>query len=750
MSTPQDSQAPVPSGGGNPLADIAPYDRASAGVYPDHTEPASGARTRGLSVTAVLRFRRTFLGVFLVLATLGTLVSWTVVERKYEATATLEVSPTRERILYRLDNDGRDRFFQQYLRNTVGIIQSPTILERVVRRDDIRRTRWYTEPPKPLVGGPPSDVERLSEAVAVSVRQGMFLIDITASARSPREAVTIANAVHDEFLAYVREQSEQDSGVVFQKLSPEEQSLRDSIEDRNRRKAETLRELRATSPEQLVETRGAALDELLTERQALQRDIEVLKWQLERIRGTSPDDEDALTEPAVTAAGQQARYQQDARWSSLRAALDAAQQELKNAETQYGPAHPELERLRNVAQGHEQNLRERERYLDEQSNYHILQPLAGPASDSPQEMDAESIARQVKLKERRLESLSSEIKAAEQKFNDDFDRALRLERESEELQWAKDKYGRIRQRLDEVQLESAFGAVRSVARASPASRPAHWKRPYRFSAVAVFAGLVAGFFVASWRAWRTPEAHEFSRLVGAPILGLLPPAPGPRRQTGMLDSIEHESVRIVRTAILRRLQDLAGHTVLITSAGPGAGKTTLAMLLAKSLALAGKTVLLVDADLRRPRLAELAGIEAQHDILDVLAGRATDAEAIIPSNVRGLSLLPARHAAKPEDLELLSNGSIEACLGHWRERYDVVLLDSCPILPVADARILIRHADGIVLVAREGRCRQVDLSETVACLEECGGTLLGMVFVESHGHQAYRSMYKDYYGRYPH
>jgi capsular exopolysaccharide synthesis family protein len=204
-----------------------------------------------------------------------------------------------------------------------------------------------------------------------------------------------------------------------------------------------------------------------------------------------------------------------------------------------------------------------------------------------------------------------------------------------------------------------------------------------------------------------------------------------------------EHVRIVRTGLLNRLAGLQRATVLITSAGPSAGKTTVALMLSRSLAQTGRRVLLVDVDLYRPSVASRLGVRPPSGLEDVLEGRLSDQEAVMSGDIPNLDLLPIATPGRVKSNELLANGVFQLGLQRWRERYDFVIMDSCPLLPVADGRILLPLVDGAVLVAREGHCRHDELVEALRIIERSGGNMLGTVFVGTRSGAG--NQYREYY-----
>jgi succinoglycan biosynthesis transport protein ExoP len=261
---------------------------------------------------------------------------------------------------------------------------------------------------------------------------------------------------------------------------------------------------------------------------------------------------------------------------------------------------------------------------------------------------------------------------------------------------------------------------------------------------AVVAALCAGIACAYLRVTYSSEvqsAGEVKREVHGAFLGYLPLQ---RRQSW--EALEQspaqlESVRMVRTALLNRLNTAKGNVVQITSAGVGTGKTTLAVLLGRSLAQCGKSVLLVDADARRPRLAQRFGIPQTPGFNDALVVQQQEFVGIRATATPGLYVLPGGISGDHNELEPLANGAFSALLDQWREAYDIVLFDSAPLLAMADTGILSSYADGTVLVVRERHCRRDAVVGALAFLGAAGGRLLGTVFVGSGSGGAYGYYY---------
>ena len=187
-----------------------------------------------------------------------------------------------------------------------------------------------------------------------------------------------------------------------------------------------------------------------------------------------------------------------------------------------------------------------------------------------------------------------------------------------------------------------------------------------------------------------------------------------------------EAVRRLRTNL--QFVDVAerSRSIVVSSSLPGEGKSTTAINLAVSLADAGARVLLIDADLRRPSVADYLGLEGGAGLTTVLIGRADVQDVVQPWGDTTLDVLPAGQIP-PNPSELLGSTAMRTLLDRLNEMYDMVLIDSPPLLPVTDAAVLGRQVGGVLLVAGVDRIHRPQLKETLESLDTAGCHLLGLV-----------------------
>ena len=204
-----------------------------------------------------------------------------------------------------------------------------------------------------------------------------------------------------------------------------------------------------------------------------------------------------------------------------------------------------------------------------------------------------------------------------------------------------------------------------------------------------------------------------------------------------------EAFRLLRTNLQFLDLDSQPRSMVITSAVSGEGKTTTATNLGVALAQAGRKVLLVDGDLRRPRVAQMLGLDGAVGLTNVLVGNATIDEAIQTHEPTGLHFL-ATGAKPPNPTEILQSRLASDLLKNLQDDYDMVIVDAPPLLPVADAAVLSTITDGVIIVTRHGKTTRDQLREAIGRIEHVHGRLFGIV-MNMIPRRSARSYYYYYY-----
>ena len=309
--------------------------------------------------------------------------------------------------------------------------------------------------------------------------------------------------------------------------------------------------------------------------------------------------------------------------------------------------------------------------------------------------------------------------------------------------------------VEELERPTAIGAqppvaVRVVQPAAPPVEPSSISLP-----VALVLGLLAGVGAGVGGALlrnaldtSVTSPDQLRSIAKAPTLGTIGFDPQvPRRPLTV-----HEDPQAPRAEAFRQFRtnlqfidvDRPHRILAVTSSMPSEGKTTTLANLAIALATAGYRVLAVDADLRRPKLASLLGLDGSVGLTSALSGRA-DLGQVIQHWSGGVDVL-ASGPVPPNPSELLGSSQMASMLQQLSAEYDVVLVDTPPLLPVTDAAAVAPATDGVLLVCRFKKTTREQLGAAVQALEAVSAPLLGTVFsmVPATGPRAY-AQYNAYY-----
>lgn len=270
---------------------------------------------------------------------------------------------------------------------------------------------------------------------------------------------------------------------------------------------------------------------------------------------------------------------------------------------------------------------------------------------------------------------------------------------------------------------------------APAQVPTEPSSPnvLRNLAAGLLLGLLLGVGVAILRRVLDTKVRnelDVQSVTDSSILGLVPfDAGAPDHPVVMHDDplgARSEAIRRLRTNL--QFVELAAHarSIVVSSSVPGEGKSSTTINLAVSLADAGLKVALIDADLRRPSIARYLGMEGSVGLTTVLIGEAELGDVLQPWRDTSLSILPAGQVP-PNPSELLGSKAMSALLEQMSGTFDMVLIDSPPLLPVTDAAILGRLAGGTLVVVGADRLHRPQLRMAMESLSAAGANVFGMV-----------------------
>src|SRR3954452_15267060 len=244
-------------------------------------------------------------------------------------------------------------------------------------------------------------------------------------------------------------------------------------------------------------------------------------------------------------------------------------------------------------------------------------------------------------------------------------------------------------------------------------------------------GLALGFTLAFLRLLldttvRTAEQVEAA--IGASVIGSIGYEKAARRRPVILEnqarSVRAEAFRQIRTNLRFADVDKPVHAIVVTSPSAGEGKSTVATNLAIVFAESGDKVLLIEADLRKPRVADYLGLERAVGLTNVLAGQVQLDDVLQKWGTGGLTVL-ASGSIPPNPSELLGSDNMRDLMVRLRERFDVIVFDTPPLLPVTDAAVASSLADGVVVVVRHGKSGVANLEQAAKFVRPVGPRVLG-------------------------
>jgi len=340
-----------------------------------------------------------------------------------------------------------------------------------------------------------------------------------------------------------------------------------------------------------------------------------------------------------------------------------------------------------------------------------------------------------------------------------------------ELETNRELYDGLLQRMKEIGVAAGVqeNNISVIEAALPPGGP-YKPNMSRNLAMALALGLAIGVGLALVLEFFDSTIHrteDLEALTGRSVLGLVPMVKPksmrqdnrqfatPERAVGHYSarfpkSSVSEAFRSLRTSLMFSTPEGMPKTILITSPGPGDGKTTTAINLATVMAQNGSRVLLVDADLRKPRLHRDFGKPQSPGLTKKIAGKQStgdESSAIVSTDVDGLFVMPSGNQA-PNPAELLSSERMTKIIAMNARAFDHVIIDSAPILGLADAMILSRLVDGVIVVTSAGVTGKDNIKASMRRLAQVRAPVLGVVLnavdLDSPDYAYYSSYYYNY------
>lgn len=716
-----ETPVPVPAGAMVPLHGApAPYTQgAIAGFL--------------LYATALVR-RNLWLIATIIAASLAVALVMTVLlTPRYTAATSVQINDQSEQVL----GDGLDGTnanlswdIERFLNTQVDILRSRGLAARVAAKLGLKDNTAFFEAIKadpPIAEMTATQAQEqlinlLLENTRIELPPSTRIATISFSSADPALSAEISNAIAEEFIQANLQRRYDSSAYARNFVSERMEEARIRLESSERelnayaRTAGLIRTRGIPGESSTSQNAGSVtaaslmqLNEAANQAQA-QRVAAEGKWKAEQ---ASPllASQAVLANPTV---------------QTLMTRTANAASELQEARARYLTNHPSIARLESELAAVEGQLK----------------MVAGQVRESIRAEYTGALAAEQALR-RQVQNLQGATLAEQ-------DRSVRYNTLAREADTNRTLYEGLLQRYRELNAAAGISAsnIAIIDRALPPTKPSSPKLLYNLLIGCAIGFALAGIlvFIRDQLDDRIRIPEDIEAKTDLSLLGVIPLA----EDTSPVHALDDprspiaEAYNSLRSSLFYATSEGLPGILLVTSAQASEGKTTSSLALARSMALAGKKALLIDADLRRPSVHRLNGADNSRGLTTLLTSREPAHSVIEASDHENLSIIVSG-PTPPSPTELLSSARMAAILEELVPHYDVIIIDSAPVLGLADAPVLSAIADGVILIVEADRGRRGPLKAAIRRLKAMNPLLLGAVLTKFDAASA-GNRYSDYYG----
>jgi polysaccharide biosynthesis transport protein len=658
-------------------------------------------------------------------------LAFTNIKPTYFSFALLRVEPPRANIF----GPTTTLPVQQIKRTHMQLIKAPDVLsDAVSEHPEIVRL--------PEIEDSPSPEYIIEKKLSVIDRLDSELIEVQMVGSSPESTTEIVNAVVNSYLKQAGRWANETTTTQIGKLTRELEKRQKEVEDLRRNIQLLGNELGAADPELIKDRSRVDLAEYDRMSQALSN------IEFERISSESKVDrlKAELAQPAVFSQRQNLQeavveaFYSDPVVARLADELDDAKDQLEKLNRiSRAPdaAHRAINERIDDVQGKIKKLWESRRAILEKQ---LADQGAGQSTSTLERelRDAENIYQDLLGREQNLRKRMEESKLT---LENNESKELQLAFRRADLARSESILDSVQRALEQLQFESqGQSQISLIQTARPIGLPSNDKR-WKIMAVApvgMFLAVACLCVLVEVRSGRVTNPDDLSR-ARLEVLGVVPPLPNPRSARKIMGGVDEtrlrrqlaeyiQSIDHLRVAICSNVDgQKIRQSVLITSAFGGEGKTTLSAQLAGRCANAGLATVVVDGDLRNPTLTRTLEAEGQKGLKEVLKNKARIEECLIRiGDGGGFHLLPAG-VIQVDPSRILEGSRLGKVINQLKENYDIVIVDTAPVLPVPDALLLGRWVNGIVLAVRYDASRFQLVQRAYKRLQQLHVPVLGAV-----------------------
>jgi capsular exopolysaccharide synthesis family protein len=641
---------------------------------------------------------------------------WQMKLTTYKAVGVIAVKDPIRRSPMQFDNyvppvDYMDRILSDH----VARVTQDSVLEQVVAKASVIDTHWYRTA-KSQGHDSAWMIEELKRNLKVAQHLNTNLIAVSYVTYEPaKDASTIVSAVLDVYLAEEAASTQSESGKKLQELTDQLERTRKRLQQLLEDKTSLAKQIDSPGVTQGLNVVGEDYRSLSQAVTKLTADKLQYQSQYETYRKLAPGQ--VTISPAMNKA-----IQEDPQIFQYTNYLMELEQQLENRLRRVGPEHREIRQLKDQIQTTKDTLAriqaDKEKQLLE---FQVQQSEQAYLSAAQAE---HSLRNQLETLAGRQADIDSKMAS----YRNLEDQVASLQEEVRQLQMFHNQYSLVAESKDQTPIQVYPVSV---------PREPFWPKPMITIPAGSMLGLIFGVALALFlevidTSLRT--SRDVPRHVHVPILGTIPDVDDEEVTIEQVElasrtaprSMVAEAFRTVRTNLLLSSPAERQRTVLVASARPEEGRTTVAINLALSLAQSGRRVLLVDANFHRPAIQRFFPRAEHKGFSNVLIGQARLADVVVTTDLPNLDVLPSG-PIPPNPTELLAGTYLRKMIAEAQDSYDQIVFDGPPVLLVSDGLVLAGVVDGIILVCRAKTTTRGIAMRGREQLERVNGRIFGAV-----------------------
>ena len=701
---------------------------------------------------ALRRRQMLALGVaILAAATCGPAAWFFVPPAQFKAQARLQVIAQQPKVLFRTVETEAGDDYHRYQTTQLTLVKSRLVLNTAIQDEHVSKYRMVQEQEDPITW--------LQEKLKVEFISGSEIMEISLSGNHAEEVAGLVNAVkkgYVEEVVIVDIKKRADRYATLKKIKQNYTEILKERREHQKKLALTVgsddRQTLAIRQQYAMEHVGALRSELL--------DIQSQKRKAEsqlRIRRPRENAVDPSSRGA-SAAEVNRMIEQDPGVINLAAKLADAEERL-SSETKrvrsiarQGAADPSIKVMRDqVRVGSDLTRKTTSDGADRRDPSNSAATDEGEPS-IPSDPNGQQLVMLNDLEQR----LTDEINSVDKGNRSMTENTLDLRELQEEVAQMESAALRVGAEVESLNVElDAPPRIRPIEDAI-VPRTRDDKRRFMMIGMAIlgsFCGGLIGIAFLELRTQKVDSADQVPNDLGLRVVGALPILPSRTTRAGSISRAnkdQHwqalllESIDATRTMLVHAARTESHRVFMIASAVGSEGKTSLASHLATSLARGGIKTLLVDADLRSPSIHRVFDLPVGAGLSELLRGEVDVAEVISDTAIDELKVVTGG-ICDQQTIRALSQGALGALFAQFREQFDFVIVDSSPILPVADALIIAQQADAVLFSVFRDVSSKTKVAAAIQRLECLGVPILGAVVTGGHG-----GVYGNYYGQSSH